>query len=341
MKVAIVGCGATGSKAAKQILDLLPEVELVLIDDRPGAAAGAASMLSSGDIECVVGSDAPADAAVVLLCVRRRCAGALASRCVSRGQHVVSVGDDRDDVLDLLWLDESARSSGATVIAGAGMMPGLSDLLVFLAASRMSEVHEIHVSKFGTGGPDCARQHHRALKGICDDWRDGEMVRRAGGSGRELQWFPSPVESADCYRAALPDTALLARTFPHARRITARMAATRRDRLTMHLPMLRPPHPEGLLGAVRAEVRGEIDGACVDIIVGCSERPAKVAAAVASQAVFELVAGSLRNVDPDSRGAFGLAELVDVPGFLAQLRHRGLRIELFAGLDGQDLGHLA
>ena len=46
-------------------------------------------------------------------------------------------------------------------------------------------------------------------------------------------------------------------------RVTARVAASRRDRLTARLPMLRPPHPEGLIGAVRVEVRGgqgQVDG---------------------------------------------------------------------------------
>ena len=41
--------------------------------------------------------------------------------------------------------------------------------------------------------------------------------------------------------------------FPGVARVTARLSATRRDRITAHLPMLRQPHPEGAECAV--EVR--------------------------------------------------------------------------------------
>ena len=73
------------------------------------------------------------------------------------------------------------------------------------AAADLDEVDEIHVARLGTGGPACARLHHRALGGAALDWRDGGWLQRQGGSGRELCWFPDPVGAADCYRASLPD----------------------------------------------------------------------------------------------------------------------------------------
>ena len=174
-----------------------------------------------------------------------------------------------------------------------------------------------------------ARQHHAALKRLCFDWRDEGWQRRAGGSGRELAWFPEPVEAADCYRAALPDPLLLVRSHPDAQRVSARMAATRRDRLTMHLPMLRRPHPEGLLGAVRVELRGTIQGEQRDLVLGCAERPAVATAVVAATCAEYLAAHS--GMIP--AGAHGLAEVVDAGDFLQELRRRGLRPEVFVGAD--------
>ena len=156
----------------------------------------------------------------------------------------------------LLELDAAARAKGTHVVVGAGFSPGLSCVLAVLAARAFERVEEIHVAKVGTGGPACARQHHRALGGHAFDWRDGDWERRSGGSGRELCWFPDPVRAVDCYRAALPEAILLAPAFPGVSRVTVRMAANRRDRLTARLPMLRRPHPEGELGAIRVEVRG-------------------------------------------------------------------------------------
>src|SRR5690606_12328237 len=146
---------------------------------------------------------------------------------------------------------------------------------------------EIHMAKAGAGGPACARQHHRALRGTAIDWRDGTWVRRRGGSGRELMWFPEPVGGRDCYRAAVPDALLLVSSFPHATRITSRVAATRRDRLTMRLPMLRPPHAEGVTGAARVELRGTVRGGRREVMVyGVMDRPAAAAGAVAALAAL-------------------------------------------------------
>ncbi|HVM63994.1 MAG TPA: hypothetical protein VMU14_03975, partial [Acidimicrobiales bacterium] len=227
----------------------------------------------------------------------------------------------------LLGLGSAARASGATVLVGAGMAPGLTDVLARWGARGFDAVEELHVAKSGTGGPACARQHHRALGEEALDWRDGNWARRAGGSGRELVWFPGPVAGQDCYRAGLPDALLLVPAFPGVRRVTARLAATRRDRLTAPLPMLRPPHPEGEVGAVRVEVRGRAEGGREASVVGATGAPAVVAGAVAALGVLWSLRGTLR-----TGRAAGLGELVEDPAaFLAELSQRGVTVESFEG----------
>lgn len=298
-------------------------------DDAPGVAEAAAASLGSS-----VPSN-PADTedfAAVVIATRAESHAEIAQRYLARAHVIISVGDSIADVRDLLDLDEQARANDCRVVVGAGMMPGLSDVLAAHGRRWFDEVREIHVSKFGTGGPDCARQHHRSLKGLCFDWRDDQWQRRPGGSGRELAWFPSPVEAADCYRAALGDPLLLIRVHPNVERITSRMAATRRDRLTMNLPMLRNPHPEGLLGAVRVELRGLKDGAQVELVLGSAERPAVAAGAVAASAVEALLSSSTETTGRET-GSKGLAEWVEPLQFLHGLRDRGVRSEIFIGAD--------
>jgi hypothetical protein len=246
---------------------------------------------------------------------------------LAHGSHVVCTSDDPGDVRGLLALDRLARSVGRTVVVGAAMAPGLSCLLAIQLRGRLERIDGVHVASVGTGGPACARRHHAALTSIATDWEDGDWRRRSSGSGRELLWFPEPVGGADCYRAGLPDPLLLVPAFPGCRRVTSRIEATRRDRLTSWLPMLRPPHPEGLVGAVRVEVRGWAKGRAETEVLGVAVAPAVAAASVATNAALWAGNGRLAR-----SGSAGLAELVEQPGaFLRDLAVDGITVAEFEG----------
>jgi saccharopine dehydrogenase-like NADP-dependent oxidoreductase len=268
----------------------------------------------------------------------------VAEMALERGVHVVSVCDDVPEVRGLLALDAEARERAVSIVVGAAFAPGFSCLLARHAASAFDSVQEIHVARMGTGGPACARRHHAALSETAVDWRDGGWRRRPGGSGRELCWFPDPVGGADCYRSGMPDALLLVPAFPGVSRVTARMAANRRDRLTAWMPMLRRPHPEGMLGAVRVEVRGRRGPSHDAQVLGAIDRPAIAAGTVAAVAATWTADGRLTR-----SGAGGLAELVDEPvPFLQELARRGVRAAVFEGQsaanglpDESPGGHLA
>lgn len=243
------------------------------------------------------------------------------------GAHVVTTCDDPALVRRLLSLDSHAQERGLTVAVGAAMSPGLTCVLAAFLAQKMQRVSEIHVARFGTGGNACAHRHHDALAAMTVDWREGGWRRQPGGSGRELVWFPEPIGGRDCYRAAMAEPLLLAPAFPGVARVTTRLAATRRDRFTAWLPMLRRPHIEGQPGAVHAEVRGWIDGVPVDRAVGAYARPARAAGAVAATAALWAGSGRMTHA-----GAGGLAGLIDDPGrFLHHVAGYGVALSTFEG----------
>lgn len=318
----VIGIGATGARAARQLASA-EEVDAVVLAG-PGTRPDA--MRRSLGEGARVADPIEAGVDVVVLAGPAGTHAATARTCLDRGIDVVSTSDAIGDVEALLALDDRARAVGRRVVVGAGFSPGLSCVLVRHVAGWVDEVDEIHLARFGTGGPACARQHHRALAARSVDRRDGGWVRRRGGSGRELAVFPDPVGSLDCYRAALPDSVLLHRAFPDADRIAARQAANRRQRLTALLPMLRRPHPEGRIGAVRVEVRGRRGGAVVAEVVGAIDRPAVAAGAVAGLAARWCLDG---RIPP---GAAGLAEVVDPVPFLHQLAEHGVRAAVFEGV---------
>ena len=332
MKVVLAGFGAVGRRVAQHLVsdniveslivvhrdprrveaearELGDKVELVeLLERRQGNGNG----MPSGDVTVLA---APTGS--------RR----LAESAISQGSHVVSCVDDPSEVKALLSTDRLARSLNRSIVAGVAMAPGLSCVLAAHMRTKFDSVEEIHVASVGTGGPACAREHHAALSSLSLDWEDGQWRRRPGGSGRELVWFPEPVGGADCYRASLADALLLLPAFPGCRRITSRFEATRRDRMTAWLPMLRRPHPEGLVGAVRVEMRGWVDGQAETAIFGSAVAPAAAAAVVASRTA--LWAGEGRLARP---GAGGMAEMTpDAALFLKEVGELGVHVSVFEG----------
>ena len=320
--VAVVGAGVTGGRIAG-LLAADHSIRIGVVDQSPGVASRVARSVKGAVID--EGDCMAADVVVLAMPAPH---AALAARLLSHGASVVSMSDDVGDVRALVDLDDVARANSATLLVGAAMSPGLSGLLARHLASQLHCVDEIHVAMHGTGGPACARQHHAALGGTALGYHDDQWEERPAGVGRELCWFPEPVNSYDCYRAEMPDPLLLHRAFPSAGRLSARMSATRRDRLTARLPMLRPPHKEGGLGGLRVEVRGSLaDGARETLVAGTAVRSGVAAAAVAAVATRWMLDGT----PEQSVAVLGEAEL-PCADLLAAVQASGVRIFEYTGV---------
>lgn len=326
MRVLLAGLGVTGSRAARQLASMASISELVL-DGRDSAHVRRVAM-SMGERVSELGNRTWESVApdVVVIALPAGMHQSAAVRALTVGAHVVSCADSLDDVDGLLDLDRFARSLDRSVLVGAGFSPGLSCILARHASAELAVVDEIHVAKLGTGGPACARQHHKALRTESRDFRDGRWIDNHGGSGRELVFFPEPIGGADCYRGGLPESVLLQKAFPTATRLSARMSATRRDRLTSRLPMMRKPHPEAGAGGIRVEVRGRRGGVSEVVVMGAMDRPSVAAGAVLAVSVGMLIAGQVSRV-----GSGGLAEMVEPVSFLKELALVGVKCARFEG----------
>lgn len=252
----------------------------------------------------------------------------LARAFAVRGASVVTVGDSLDDTRELMALDVEFAAAGSTLVIGAALTPGLSGLLARYLSFELAAVDEIHVAVHGTAGPSCAREHHRSLSGRAVSWRDGEWRHSLGGGGRELCWFPEPVGARDCYHAEIASPVVLNQSFPEALRIDARRSARRRDRFTARLPMMRPPHREGRVGALRVEVRGSADdGARVTKVLGVAELVGTASAAVAAvfaaaAATGDLPAGAVVTSDAN----------LNTIELLRRVQAAGVRLQEFTGV---------
>ena len=253
MQALILGEGAVGSRVARQLLVSDAVDQVILRDTSPDRLAWASRTL--GDRAVIQHQPFPSslDADVVVVSSPAGTQVELAKAAIAAGRPTVMTVDELAETVAVLGLQQGDSPVGVPIVVGAGFSPGLTCVLAAHGMAWFDKVEEIHVAKMGTGGPACALVHHRALSRRSYDWRGNDWVPRTGGSGRELCWFPEPVGPHDCYRAALPDPVLLHHVFPTVERITARIAATRRDRLTAPLPMLSPPHAEGATRAPQGE----------------------------------------------------------------------------------------
>lgn len=326
-RVVLVGAGSVGARAAHELAAAPTDVtEVEVIDPDPDRRTGLARAL--GEAGRVGGSSYTGQACdLVLIAAPAGMHARIGAAALGSGAHVVSVGDSIAGVRSLLRLDAKARSVDRNVVVGAGFAPGLTCLLAKHGASGFDRVEEVHIAKAGTGGPECARQHHDALGRAAVDYRDGAFVRRRSRTGRELCWFPDPIGPRDCYRAALADALLLAPAFEGVERVTSRVAANRRNRLTGLFPMLRRPHADGGPGAVRVELRGRRGSSWDVAVYGVMDHPAGAAGAVAAVSALAVLDGRM-----GPPGAGGLATVADPLFLIAELHRRGVRAAVFEGV---------
>jgi len=326
VRALVLGAGAVGTKIAQQLLSS-NTVDKILLRDIAPEKLGIASKTLGSRVE-VEHFPFPQnmDADVVVVASPRGTQLEAVKKAISLRRPTVVVSDGLSETVSILNLEKEAFELGVPVVVGTGFAPGLSCVLTAYGKTLLEQTEEIHVSKMGTGGPACALVHHRALSRMSFGWREDKWDKRLGGSGRELLWFPEPVGPQDCYHAALSDPILLHNAFPDVSRISAKMAATRRDRFTAFFPMLTPPHNEGGIGAIRVELRGTKNGVQENIVLGVSEHPASAAAAVTALTTEYLLKQKI-NLNHMST----LALIVEPSEFLSELTKRSIAVEIFEG----------
>lgn len=330
--VLVAGAGQCGAHAVRQLAASRGIDRVLVVDPQPGRAAtlaeavgdtveaheGAAEEVLSRSPELLV-SAAPGGVDLVRL-------------AVEEGIPSASCDDDPDTVQALLDVDAAAAAAGVRVVVGAGLSPGLSEILSRYAAEGLDEIDEVHVARYGIAGPACARTRRGAGWGAVDELCAGAWQSFRAGTGRRLVAFPSPVGTHDCRRIRSATTRLVARALPGVTTVTARDAFRRRDRLTGGVA--RPTHePRGRFrfGAVHVEVRGRRGSGREVLVYGAVDHMASAVGTVL--AVAALVAGELLpTVAHVAPGVVSLGQLEPAP-LLGELGRRGVRAAQFVGAD--------
>ena len=320
----VVGVGAVGTRAARQLIDT-PGIERVLLSDRDESQLDAVQDAlgeRSEKVGFLPGDPISSAVDVVVTALPVGVDQPVVAAAIAAGIPAASCEDEHEAIEQLRALAPNARGAGATIAIGCGLAPGLSDVLARHGVNAFETVEEIRVARTGWAGPASVETVRHERRVNARTWHDGGW-REDHPHGDHLVWFPDPIGGRDCHTIT-GGTALLVDAFPEVPRISVQAGEPpKRTRLKRRFG------DDGEWGAARVEIWGKRDGAFDTLVYGVVERTA-----VAAGVVLAVTATWLAGIDrPVSQpGVTGLGGLIDPVPFLAELAQRGVRTAAFEGV---------
>jgi saccharopine dehydrogenase (NAD+, L-lysine forming) len=346
------GYGVVGRRIAADLAADYPD-RVVIAGRNPEHANATAAAIGHGvrgrPLDISVPSSIAAaldDAAVVVSCIDQPQRGLLHA-AIQRGlgytditPHLTELG--RGAAYE--QLNAAATASSARVLLGAGLVPGVSNVMVGALASTLGGVDTIQTSLLlsagDASGPASLDYLLQELAMRFEVHVDGADHPAHAFSDPRVVVFPAPVGPRDAYLFPFSDQVLYPRTL-HARTALTRLAlepawlarvlallvrtgATRvmaQERIRRRIVRARrnrAPHRDSQF-ALRTDVaHGERSGHAT--LVGRVQADATATAAAAL--VRALLDGEV--AEP---GAWMPEQVIDPPGFFSQLARRGLHVE--------------
>jgi NAD(P)-dependent dehydrogenase (short-subunit alcohol dehydrogenase family) len=260
---------------------------------------------------------------------------------IEAGAAYVSLCDDYAAAGAAIALDERARETGALVIPGCGLAPGLTTMLARLARAELDDVHEIELSLAPSFGdlPTEAHSAHlvHALSSPVPVLSEHEERIADSRGGPHLVYFPEPVgwvETVTCAHAEMhnlrsPDLGALTirlglteRAAMDALRAlsSSPFSTLRSARRALAVAHALPPRgPQW--SAARVDVVGSSDGRTATVSLGVVDHLINLATAPLTLAAVELGSGRV-----EGSGVKSADQVFDPREFLASLGGRGIGV---------------
>jgi len=332
MRVGLIGTGAVGRRAGRELVARAEVSELVVVGRSSRAVGRLAESLGPKALGRTVEQiDADSLAAtgigVAVVCTPDELQPDHVRAALGARAHVVSVADSSASVDAVLGADDYAREIGRTVVVGAAMSPGWTTLLAAHAAELFDGIDEIAAAVTGVAGPACHERRSQAVRTDTQEWRDGDWAECAARSAPELVWFPEPVGAVDCARGDTADGMLLHRRWPDVPQLVVKLGTTDGRPLPRGVRRWRRSPEPREPGAVRVAVSGRIDGQPATVVYGLSATPAAATGVLVALAAGSLAAGEL------APGALPVGEALDPVLVLRAAAERGVRALVYDGGD--------
>ena len=264
---------------------------------------------------------------------------------IAAGTSYVSMCDDAMAVQRILAFYDRAVETGATVVTGCGLSPGLTNFICRLAASELNEVHSLAIqvarSTADAAGPASLRSFVRTVAA----GPPPALGTPASSATPRPSFFPDPVGWVETFGFEHPERATLHRSFPGLRSVEFRAGLAETANMDMVRAIARTGRGDGsargsaftqellrrLLQrmparsapwtAARVDVEGLREGRPVAITYGIVDHLINVAALPLVQATLALGSG-----ETAAPGVHAPDEVFGAKPFLRSLSGRGLRI---------------
>lgn len=361
MNILLVGAsGVIGRRAAAELAQMSEVGNLVLAARDESVAARIAAILGGEHIESAQVDVTDAKEFVALakgMDVVVSAAGPYylfeieAVRAViDAGANYVSLCDDHVVTDRVRALDGAARDAGVTVISGCGMSPGITNLLVAVAASELEVVDEIDIavaaSSADSAGTAAALHFLAQMSVTAPAISDHVPDVATAGTAPKLVYFPEPVGWVETFRAGHPEIATLPDTFSDLESLRFRIGLTERAamdvirasaaarllttekqrRMWLRLaeplrPALEALPPRGAAWtAARVDVRGDFNGTPTAVTLAVVDHLTNLAAVPLAHAAVEVARGKCKT------GVLSPEQAFDGPLFLKAIADRGIRV---------------
>jgi len=353
---AILVAGGYGVVGRRIAADLAPDYpgRVIVAGRNPERATATAAAIGHGvrgrALDVTVPSSIAAaldDVAVVVSCVDQPRRGLLHA-AIERGLRYTDITPHLTELgrgAAYEHLDAAASASGARVLLGAGLVPGISNVMVRAVADTLGGADTIETSLLLTAGdvsgPASLDYFLQELTMPFAVYVDGADRPARAFSGPRVVEFPSPVGPRRAYLFPFSDQVLYPRTM-RARTVLSRLA-------------LDPPWLARVLavligtGAARLVARQRVRHALarvrrdrvarqdasfalrVDVTRGGRSSYATLAGRVqadATAAGAAALVGSLLDGEIDEPGAWMPEQVIDPPSFFSRLARYGSSVEL-------------
>ena len=269
---------------------------------------------------------------------------------IDAGTSYVSLCDDQVVTDRVLAMNAAALDAGVTVVSGCGLSPGLTNMLIAMAAAEVDEIEEIDIalaaSSADTPGQATTLHFLAQMSWPAQAISDGATDEVRAGTSPRLVYFPDPVGWVETFRSGHPEITTMPQTYPGLRSLrfriglteraamdlvrasaVARLLATEKQRrlwLRMSEP-LRPaiealPPRGAAWTAARIDVRGRSEGKPETVSLGVVDHLSNLAAVPLARGALEIGGGTA------AKGVVTPEQAFDPRSFIRSIAERGIRV---------------